>query len=55
MSGGTVHSEASSDTALLLMDSGMLVPDQAYFWYVDALLADGSTATTGVQRFSTRP
>jgi hypothetical protein len=55
MSGGTVYSETSPDTALLLMDSAALLPDQAYFWYVDALLADGSTATTGVQRFSTRP
>jgi hypothetical protein len=55
MSGGSVHSQESPDTALLLMDSGTLIPDQVYFWYVDALLADGSTATTGVQRFSTRP
>jgi len=32
-----------------------LMPGQTYFWYVDALLPDGSTATTGIRRFTVGP
>ena len=42
------------DTTVALVDI-MLEADQLYYWYVDALLHDGGSATTGVQQFMTPP
>ena len=41
------------DTTSLLPSDVVLERGRVYLWYVDALLADGETATTGVQRFRT--
>ena len=46
------HGETYDTTALFPSDV-VLEKDRIYLWYVDALLADGQTATTGVLRFRT--
>lgn len=43
-----------ADTTLSLGSIGPLVPGEAYVWYVDALMADGTSLTTGVHSFSVR-
>jgi hypothetical protein len=49
--GSQVFSEATPDTLLRVRVTDQRLHAGTYFWYVDALLADGRTATTGVQRF----
>ena len=53
--GAEVWSADVADTILVLPDSVTLLPEASYFWYVDALLPDGRTATTGVRRFTVVP
>lgn len=42
---------STTDTALVLPKQFALVPKQTYNWFVDALLPDGSSATTGITSF----
>ena len=43
------------DTVVALRSIGSLVAGEAYVWYVDALLPDGTSVTTGVRSFTVRP
>lgn len=54
-SGGPVWTGATGDTALAVPDSVQLQPGETYFWYIDALLPDGRSASTGVKEFRTAP
>jgi hypothetical protein len=49
--GRKVWSGSTNDTTLALSGGSALAPDRGYNWYVDALLPDGSTATTGISSF----
>lgn len=51
--GQVVWSTTTSDTTVAVPTPETLLPDRIYFWYVDALLADGQSTTTGVKQFST--
>jgi hypothetical protein len=42
------------DTSVTVPDSARLQPGQFYFWSVDARLADGTTANSGVRTFTVR-
>ena len=53
-SGQPVWTTTTTDTSVTLPPNVVLQPRQAYFWYVDALRADGRAASTGVRRFTTR-
>ncbi len=53
--GGQMWTTATADTVAPLPASVRLARGQAYFWYVDALLPTGESATTGVQEFRTAP
>ena len=55
VTGDVLWTEAASDTTAVLPRGVALNRNQAYFWYADALLPSGETATTGVQRFRTAP
>lgn len=55
VAGSVVWTTATQDTATTLPASVRLARGREYFWYVDALLASGETATSGVQRFETAP
>lgn len=46
---------STPDTAIVLPDHVRLEADRAYFWTVDALLADGDAATSGMRGFETAP
>lgn len=46
---------STPDTAIVLPDHVQLAADRAYFWTVDALLADGDAATSGLKGFETAP
>jgi hypothetical protein len=48
--GKLVWTNTTTDTALTLPPT-LLSPRTTYFWYVDALRADGRAASTGVHRF----
>lgn len=52
--GDVALSEFTADTTLMVA-SGMLPPGQAYIWYLDALLPNGESATTGLRRFTIPP
>ena len=52
--GGKVWSGSTNDTTIALPAATALLPDRSYHWYVDALLSDGSSATTGVTTFQIR-
>lgn len=54
-SGAPVWTSSAPDTAVVLAETVKLEGGRAYFWYVDALLPDGRSATTGVQQFRTSP
>ncbi|MFQ5890334.1 MAG: zf-HC2 domain-containing protein [Gemmatimonadota bacterium] len=54
-SGDVLWTEDTSDTTIALPSGIEMAPDRVYFWYVDALMADASSATTGVQEFRTAP
>ena len=51
--GDPVWSAGTADTAITAGPA--LMPGTLYYWYVDALLPDGHTATTGVRSFRTGP
>lgn len=53
--GADVWTIDTPDTGLTLPASIALMPGRRYFWYVDALLPDGQTATTGVHGFTVKP
>lgn len=53
--GHVVWSAAVTDTTATLPDSLPLASGRTWFWFVDALLPDGRSLSTGVQRLSTRP
>ena len=52
--GDVVWSGAASDTTARVPGS-QLREGRPYFWYVDALLPDGRSVTSGVRRFTARP
>lgn len=49
--GQPVWTRTTPDTSLTLPRT-ILEPRRTYFWYVDALRADGRAASTGVRRFA---
>ncbi len=53
--GDLIWSESTTDTMISLSDNVMLESGKTYFWYVDALLLNGRSATTGVRRFTLAP
>ena len=53
--GDIVWSGSLSDTTQSLPRAVVLEANRPYAWFVDALLADGRSATTGVQEFRTAP
>jgi anti-sigma factor ChrR (cupin superfamily) len=52
-SGNAVWTKDTPDTTLTLPASLSLGKSQNYFWFVDALGADGTALTTGTHRFTT--
>jgi hypothetical protein len=53
--GDVVWTAATPDTTLVPPRSAGLKPGSRYFWYVDALLADARSSTTGIREFAIRP
>jgi len=53
--GSPILERAVRDSTLYLARTDLLEPGGDYLWLVDALLADGSAATSAVWRFSARP
>jgi hypothetical protein len=53
--GDVVLTLDTSDTVVALPSTTPLESERIYFWYVDALLPDGRSATTGVSQFATPP
>jgi hypothetical protein len=49
--GRKIWVESTSDTALVVPKQFPLIPKQTYNWFVDALLPDGSSTTTGITSF----
>jgi hypothetical protein len=54
-SGLVVWSSRTADTVLALPDSVVLVPGTRYYWWTDALRADGRVASTGSHEFVLAP
>jgi len=52
--GDVVWTAPTADTTLAPPRGVGLAPGQHYYWYVDALLEDARSSTTGVQEFSVR-
>ena len=52
--GDVIWTEPTPDTTLTPPRGVGLAPGRRYFWYVDALLEDARSSTTGVQEFGTR-
>ena len=52
-SGQPLWTNTTSDTSLTLPALVTLQASTTYFWYVDALRADGRAASTGVHSFTT--
>lgn len=52
-SGQPLWTNTTTDTLLALPPQVVLQARSTYFWYVDALRADGRAASTGVRRFTT--
>jgi hypothetical protein len=52
-SGQPLWTSTTADTSLTLPSQVVLQSRRTYFWYVDALRADGRAASTGVRRFTT--
>ncbi len=53
--GDLVWRGSTSDTLLQLPSNITIRPGSRYFWFVEALLADGTTATTDANGFWTAP
>lgn len=51
-SGQPLHSATLGDTSFVVPASIMLTPERKYFWYVDAITGDGTTATSGLKSFT---
>ena len=49
--GEKIWVESTNDTTLVVPKQFALVAKQTYNWFVDALLPDGSSATTGITSF----
>jgi len=49
-----IHTTTVRDTSAVIPPSVMLVAGRKYFWYVDAMRADGSTATSGLKSFTVK-
>lgn len=49
--GGRIWTGSTNDTTITLPDGILLRQDQSYHWFVDAVLPDGSAATTGITSF----
>ncbi len=54
-SGHAVWLRDTSDTAVVLPAEVTLDPRRTYFWFVDALNAEGNSLTTGTRRFTVSP
>jgi anti-sigma factor ChrR (cupin superfamily) len=52
--GATLWSVDTGDTVVTPPHDVVLAPGRTYFWYVDALGADGRSMTSGAQRFTVR-
>jgi len=52
--GSSVWSGSVLDTAVTVPDSVALVAGNRYWWFVDALLEDGNTISTGAREFHVR-
>jgi anti-sigma factor RsiW len=53
--GDVVWSSQTPDTTVVLPGSVRLTNGRAYYWYVDALLPDARSTTTGVKEFRVGP
>jgi anti-sigma factor RsiW len=53
--GDVVWSTQTTDTTVMLPSSVGLARGRAYYWYVDALLPDARSTTTGVREFRVGP
>ncbi len=53
--GDSVWAGSTSDTTLAIPPGVVLARSARYYWYVDALLADGRALSTGVHEFMTGP
>lgn len=51
--GGPVWEITTSDTTAHLPESTAIAPNSRFYWYVDALRLDGSSATSGRHSFAT--
>ncbi len=50
--GDVVWTGSTRDTAIVLTTQVVLDPGETYFWYVDAILPDGRTLSSGVRSFT---
>ena len=55
VTGGTLWRRATTDTALVLPLQVSLARGVSYYWYVDALVANGGSVTSGAREFHLRP
>lgn len=53
--GDPIWERSTADTSLALPGDVRLEPGRPYFWYVDALMADGRSATSGVRELRRMP
>ena len=53
--GDEIWTDETADSVLFLPPGVAMEPGGRYFWYVDALLSDGSSATTGMHQFMIVP
>ena len=49
--GSVLWTQVTTDTSIALPLAISLAPEDSYFWYVDALRSDGTSATSGAQEF----
>lgn len=52
--GTEIYAATTSDSAITLPDSIQLVPGEAYLWWVQASMSDGSTLTAVTERLTVR-
>jgi hypothetical protein len=53
--GSVLWTSVTADSVALLPVGVSLAPGADYYWYVDALLGDGTSVSSGAQRFSMTP
>ncbi len=53
--GDVVWTEATQDTSLVPPRGASFTSGNRYFWWVDALLDDARSSTTGIREFTIRP